>query len=782
METPTEVATSYSTTTPRERTPKMAPRASKKVPSSPGRPSVRKVACRRCRERRTYCTNERPSCSFCRERSEPCVYTKARKVWVNEDYLRSLQEDSRAYHALLATINGNAPPAHPHVPPEEADEESESDDEIFGPFSHHDDEQQLKPGSAKSFAHNVSVLTDVGGNETRTPDQHGILFDLGVIPSRRWFHANVCLPPPQVGHRLFAAQYTYIGTIFAFTDPDTFDRELAAAFVSKPDLWDTDACLAYAKVLIILAFGKMYSVNEWVDYRGPPGIEFFTEALQLLPDAYEEGSILCVETLALVGYFFQNLNQPDAAFLYIGMALRMAISLGLHQEVSQSSNPNHPHYAMDEATREHRRRVWWSIYSLDRILSVKSGNPLTIHDEDIGVKLPSKLPGEAEYCPAVVLRHYTRLSMILGQISKSIYRRSTKRRSARRLMSTVQNIILALSEWETELPHELRFAPEKLAGSRECVSTFSHYYQCINMTARPLLFHVVRKRLKAIATNPDIKETDWRHDLNDPTTVRVIEMCISAAKETIRMMVEAKDRNLLATYGYMDGEHVFSAAIVLVMICAAFPADESNTAAMNVGLDLLDVMAVKGVNSHMAARYDLLTRLRAAFIPGEYPKVRTPLFPSAPARTAGHPLWEPDLSSMTVGLVAAQAASGPGYPASPMSGEAPRHPSLSSMTVGLVAAQAASGPGYPTSPMSGEAPRPRSNSIAFFEGFNLSLLGANTLSPFPVSNQDTSAEAGPQYQTGTSAMELDGMVWEEGFADAHIDAGYEFDHWNSTSG
>lgn len=656
---------------------------------------------------------------------------------------------------LLATINGTNPPTRPHVPPEEAEEEFEDDVEIIGPFAYLDIEQTLakgKPGSAQIFAHTVRGLTKVGGDETRTLNQPQMIFNPDTLPSRRLWPGPICLPPPQIGRRLFAAQYTYIGTIFAFTDPDSFDMELAAAFNSKPDLWDTNACLAYAKVLIILAFGKMYSINEWLDYRGPPGIEYFTEALQLLPDTYEKGSILCVETLALAGYFFQNLNQPDTAFIYIGMALRMAISLGLHQEASQYLDPNHPHHGLDEATREHRRRVWWSIYSLDRILSVKSGNPLTIHDNDIGVNLPSKLPGEAEYCPAVVLRHYTQLSKILGGISKSIYRKSTKRRSARRLMATVQSIILALSKWETELPNELRFAPEKLATSRECVSTFSHYYQCINMTARPLLFHVVRKRLTAIDVDANTKQTDWRLALNDPTTVRVIEMCISAAKETIRMMVEAEDRNLLATYGYMDGEHVFSAAIVLVMVCAAFPDDDSNTAAMNAGLDLLNVMAIKGANSDMTARCDLLTRLRSAFIPGEHPEPRTPgppLFPKAPTLTASHAMWEPSLSSMTVGLVAAQAAIGPVHGASPAARQ-----------------------GDPV----------RSESITGFEDPDISFIwGANALSPFDAFSQGHGTEASPQYQTSTSAMELDGMVWEEGFANANVDAGHVFDHWNPTS-
>lgn len=412
------------------------------------------------------------------------------------------------------------------------------------------------------------------------------------------------LPPIDIARQLFAAQYTYIGTIFAFTEPAAFDQLLAEAYQGPPDLSDKDACLAYAKVLVILAFGKLYSINQWIDYNGPPGFDYFTHALQLLPDVHEEGSVLFVETLALVGYFMQNMNRRDAAFLYIGMALRMAITLGLHQETWPPE--------LDDAAKEHRRRVWWSVYSLDRIHSVKSGNPITIHDEDVGVALPSKLPEETEYCPAVVLKHYTKLSQICGEITISIYRRTPK--SGSTLMASVQKIILSLSKWHQELPDELRFDPVKLSISRESVSTLLHYSQCINMTARPLLFHVVQKRLKA---GPAEKERDWKKGLTQ-TTINVIETCVSAAQDTINMMTIAAQKNLVATYGYMDSEHAFSAAIVLVMVCVAFPANQQNTQSMNAGLELLRSMSQRG-NSHMAARYDVLAHLRATFMPDAVP-------------------------------------------------------------------------------------------------------------------------------------------------------------------
>lgn len=434
-----------------------------------------------------------------------------------------------------------------------------------------------------------------------TLDQHTEFYDPRALPSRRpSIQGHIRLPPIDIARQLFAAQYTYIGTIFSFTDPAAFERLLVQAYRGPPELGNRDACLAYAKLLVILAFGKMYSVNQWIDYNGPPGFEYFTCALELLPDVHEEGTILFVETLALVGYFMQNLNRRDAAFLYIGMALRMAITLGLHQETSRSD--------LDEATREHRRRVWWSVYSLDRIHSVKSGNPITIYDEDIGVAFPSKLSHEPEYCAAVVLKHYTKLSQICGEITVSIYRRTPK--SGSTLMAAVRDIILSLSQWHRELPEELRFDPARLSISRESVSTLLHYSQCINMTARPLLFHVVQKRLKSGLAG---KEDDWKEGLTQ-TTIRVIEMCISASRDTINMMSIAAQKNLVATYGYMDSEHAFSAAIVLVMVWVSFPTNPQNKKAMDSALELLRSMSQRG-NSHMAARYELLEHLKTTFMP-----------------------------------------------------------------------------------------------------------------------------------------------------------------------
>ncbi|OIW26938.1 hypothetical protein CONLIGDRAFT_492762 [Coniochaeta ligniaria NRRL 30616] len=725
--------------------------------------SARPVACLRCRQRRSYCSKHRPQCSRCRDAGFECIYEEARKITVNESYLRLLEEKVKAYEGAPDTVSRSravAGASRKATSDEYVnDEEFEDEHPLLEPFNQLTVDRLSTsfkgPGNADNFLRSMRKLSGFYGDDGSL-DLNPNFYEPGALPSRReLLSVHARLPPLDICRRLFAAQYTYIGTIFAFSDPDTFEALLLQARRGPPDLSDKDACLSYAKVLVILAFGQLYSVNQWIDFKGPPGFEYFTHALQLLPDPHEEGSILGVETLALMGYFFQNMNRRDAAFLYIGMAMRMAISLGLHQEVSSRGGLE---TELDEVSREHRRRVWWSLYSLDRILSIKSGNPVTIQDEDIGVQLPSKLPGEAEYCPAVVLRHYTVVSRILGEVTKLIYRRITPK-SGRRLMASVQKIILSLSDWNRDLPDELRFDPAKLSISRESVSTFSHYYQCINMTARPLLFHVVQKRLGGIRSDPTAKERDWREGLSQ-TTVRVIEMCVSAAQDTINMMAVAAQRDLVATYGYMDGEHIFSAAIVLVMACVAFPTNPANTAAMNAGLDLLRGMAERG-NSHMGARYELLAHLRNVIVPGgggggayarqvvrqQQQQSAAALFPSG--AHAFSPVQPGVMQSpMTVSLVAAQAAMA--------------HPSvLTPPGEGAVGGLGAGG-GPVFAVGGGQGDGGKDVEMPIF-----SMAHENALrEPF----WDESMSNGTDFG-----------LWEEGFANPAVDAGFDLRQWTQTA-
>ena len=104
-----------------------------------------------------------------------------------------------------------------------------------------------------------------------------------------------------------------------------------------------------------------------------------------------------------------------------------------------------------------------------------------------------------------------------------------------------------LAGWLKGVPPELRidFSALDRPISREAVSTFLHYYQCINMTARPLLLHVTQKRLRAVATGP--APLDWREGLS-PNVVSIIDSAIAAACGSTMIMASAAKQGLFGEY------------------------------------------------------------------------------------------------------------------------------------------------------------------------------------------------------------------------------------------
>lgn len=345
------------------------------------------------------------------------------------------------------------------------------------------------------------------------------------------------LPPFELAKRLYRAQHAYIGTIFSFLSEKAFYQRLERVYARSPDPNNRDECLIYCQILLVLAFGQMYSINQWIGDEGPPGFKYFKHALTFLPNMFEEPSILFVEVLSYVAYFMQSINRRDAAYVYIGIALRMAISLGLHQEVSDQE--------IDSERREHQRRVWWSTYSMERLLCVTSGHPIAIQDEDIELLPPSPLPGEDGHV-ASVLASYTELSKIHGIIGEKIYRKRQK--SGFDLYSCIQDIMKRLDEWFGRLPErvQLNFSDLDQAPHREVVSTHLHYYHCINMTARPILLYAIQRQLAANTQRPNVAR--WE-DGFPPGIVHVIDTAVSAARSSALLLNTTMKYNLVGKSG-----------------------------------------------------------------------------------------------------------------------------------------------------------------------------------------------------------------------------------------
>ncbi len=105
---------------------------------------------------------------------------------------------------------------------------------------------------------------------------------------------------------------------------------------------------------------------------------FYLEVNALWQDdasVFEAGNLALVQALLLLSNYTQKTNKPNTGWNYLGLAVRMALSLGLHKEF--------PEWNISLLQREMRRRVWWGLYIFDSGASITFGRPVLLPESSI---------------------------------------------------------------------------------------------------------------------------------------------------------------------------------------------------------------------------------------------------------------------------------------------------------------------------------------------------------------------------------------------------------------
>jgi transcriptional regulatory protein GAL4 len=91
---------------------------------------------------------------------------------------------------------------------------------------------------------------------------------------------------------------------------------------------------------------------------------------------FEAGNLSAVQALVLLSNYAQTRNKPNTGWNYLGLAVRMALSLGLHREFPdwKSGSP---------LQREMRRRIWWGLFIFDSGASATFGRPILLPPRDV---------------------------------------------------------------------------------------------------------------------------------------------------------------------------------------------------------------------------------------------------------------------------------------------------------------------------------------------------------------------------------------------------------------
>ncbi|ORY08475.1 fungal-specific transcription factor domain-domain-containing protein [Clohesyomyces aquaticus] len=116
---------------------------------------------------------------------------------------------------------------------------------------------------------------------------------------------------------------------------------------------------------------------------GPTGTDrhLFTAAKSNISiESLETGNITLVLTLTLMSNYLQKRNKPNSEYNYLGLALHMAMGLGLHKEFHD--------WDISPLNMEIRRRVWFCMFVFNIGAAITFGRPLAWPNKNVEVSLP----------------------------------------------------------------------------------------------------------------------------------------------------------------------------------------------------------------------------------------------------------------------------------------------------------------------------------------------------------------------------------------------------------
>ncbi|KAI5923011.1 c6 zinc finger domain-containing protein [Camillea tinctor] len=122
----------------------------------------------------------------------------------------------------------------------------------------------------------------------------------------------------------------------------------------------------------VLAIGAWCSDSKGSDLEN----ELHHQALLLGEDEtiFESANLTFVQALTLMSNLSQKCNRPNTGFNFLGLAVRMALSLGLHREL--------PDWNISLFQREMRRRTWWCLYLFDSGAATTFGRPIMLPERE----------------------------------------------------------------------------------------------------------------------------------------------------------------------------------------------------------------------------------------------------------------------------------------------------------------------------------------------------------------------------------------------------------------
>ncbi|GME84055.1 unnamed protein product [Ambrosiozyma monospora] len=248
----------------------------------------------------------------------------------------------------------------------------------------------------------------------------------------------------------------------------------------------------------------------------------------------------------------------------------------------------------------------------ERMLASKAGLPLSLTDDDISIELPQDfdMSNPPVGCENYIFpeAEFIRNCVKITQINANILRRLYTRQPSTNILPIVHELVFSLLNWKKSLPDDINcdYQQKDITISRLVVNMMTEYFQGINLAVRPLLFHFVLLNLNS--GNP---KRGAFLDLSkySPVILSLLNASFQASINTVRSLWALMPENMVALFGYMDREYLFTASATLILFNSTFGVHEATLEHLDHTLMIFTKMRNLGNHPATLRREQLLKLL-----------------------------------------------------------------------------------------------------------------------------------------------------------------------------
>ncbi|KNG90580.1 hypothetical protein ANOM_001516 [Aspergillus nomiae NRRL 13137] len=235
-----------------------------------------------------------------------------------------------------------------------------------------------------------------------------------------------------------------------------------------------------------------------------------------------------VQALLLLTLMYRGRNQEGLAWQTLGMAIRIAYTLGIHRPQTGSALST-SHSTPDE--RHLPSQIWAVCCCLERMMQLQCGRPASISAEHLSTI-------GSLTCQSPYLQWSLGLAEYQGNISQHIYNYHPGSRNVRQILLDTARLDRLLLSWANVIPPELRPGNDIFCPDEEY-----HMAAYLSIQFHETLITLHRAALIAPTANFD-REIE-KHCADEPSKFRMRNgesICVNSARAIAKLSIELSER------------------------------------------------------------------------------------------------------------------------------------------------------------------------------------------------------------------------------------------------